>query len=294
MKERYVFGIGELLFDLLPDGKHLGGAPVNFAFHLFRCGFRAYPVSAVGRDDNGDELLRAVGGKGLPTDGISRNDLPSGTAGVRILGDGNMFFISEPAAWDRIVPSDDLLGKAGFASAVCFGTLAQRGEWNRNAIRSFLRHIPDAALRIFDVNFRQEYFSETVLLDSLPLCNVLKVSEEEYPVLEKSLRLSGTATDALGRLAEKYRLRSVLFTRGENGASVFSGGLWRHRKAEFCPCVADTVGCGDGFTSFWTAAVLNGKDDAEALEIAGKAASFIAGKSGAMPEMPEEIIRLLK
>ncbi len=292
MSQRFVFGIGELLFDLLPDGKHAGGAPVNFVYHMNLCGFHAIAVSAVGRDENGKELLDAVRAKGLSIEGISQNDLPTGTAGVQIVNGRNVFAIAEPAAWDRISLGEELLARAECAAAVCFGTLAQRGAWNQHEIRTFLNRIPENALKILDVNFRQRYYSEAVVRRSLELCNTLKVSEEEYPVLAGLLGLPEDPMTALPRLAEMYQLRNVLFTRGGEGASMLSGAEWIHHPCVPCPAVADTVGCGDGFTSYWAAAILRGKSDEEALAIAGKAASVIAGKPGAMPEMPEELLRL--
>jgi len=283
-------GIGELLWDVFPSGRRLGGAPANFAAHCFHLGADACLVSAVGQDADGVELCETMSGLGLPTAWIQRDaGHPTGTVQVTLNAQGHPAYeICRPVAWDFVQWTDDLETLAAEAGAVCFGSLAQRGDATRKTIQRFLAAVPDAALRIFDVNLRQDFYSREILETSLGLANVVKLSDEELPVLAEMFGFSGEAEAQARQLLERFALRHVAYTRGANGSLLVGPAI-----TSDCPGVdthvVDTVGAGDSFTAALCVGLLHGLPLDDIHVWANRVAAFVCSQRGATPSLPAEL-----
>lgn len=285
-----VVGIGEVLWDLLPLGKQLGGAPANFAYHAFALGADARIVSRVGRDENGRELLQRLAQLGLNTECIEVDSAaPTGTVSVRVASDGQpQFTIHENVSWDSIAGEPAARRAAAEANAVCFGTLAQRSETSRTAIRSLVSLAPPQALRVLDVNLRQNFYSRDLIEQSLSLANVLKVNDAELPLLAEMFGVAGDARAQMSALALRHSLRAVACTRGASGSLLLAGGRWSEHPGAPAK-VADTVGAGDSFTAAMTLGLLGGWDLDDINERANQIASFVASRPGGTPGLPQDL-----
>jgi fructokinase len=285
-----VVGIGEVLWDLLPGGRQLGGAPANFAYHAHALGAEARVVSRVGRDELGCELVRRLKKLGLATNAVEEDPAaPTGTVTVELRADGQPHYtIHEDVAWDRIAGEAAGRQAVTAADAVCFGTLAQRGEVSRRSIRALLMAAPADSLRILDVNLRQDYYSREVLEESLALASVLKVNETELARLAELLDLPGDERGRVAELARRFRLRTVACTRGEGGSLLYSEGRWSERPGEPVK-VADTVGAGDSFTAALALGMLAGWPLDEVHRRAGELAAYVCSQPGGTPELPEPL-----
>lgn len=296
IKDNLVIGLGETLWDVLPEGKKLGGAPANFAYHASQFGLNAMAVSAIGQDPLGDETLRALESKGLDYY-IERIEYPTGTVQVRLDANGIPHYeIKEGVAWDNIPYTDSMKQLAQHCRAVCFGSLAQRNNISRRTIAKFLDTMPEdrEQLKIFDINLRQEFYSEEVIDASLRRCNVLKINEEEIMQVKTLFEWEETGFETVCRkLLERYGLKMVILTCGVNGSYVFMP-----RFTSFQPTphvkVADTVGAGDSFTGAFTAAIMNNLPITEAHELAVKVSAYVCTQQGAMPKIPEALRKFAK
>jgi fructokinase len=287
-----VVGLGELLWDLFPDGPRFGGAPANFACHATALGADAYLASSVGRDDLGRKGQDALLAHGVHADCVMVCDAaPTGTVDVTLDIAGKAQFRFAPdVAWDHLQWSEPLERLAGPCAAVCFGTLAQRSDVSRQTIRRFVRATRPTALRIFDMNLRAPYYDADTIRESMALASILKLNDEELPIVASLCGLSGTDTDLLARLAERFGLDVVALTRGPHGAL-----LWR--RGEICDVpgisvvVRDTVGAGDAFT----AAMAIGLIRNEPLDVINKracqVAAYVCSCSGATPALTDAIRR---
>jgi len=287
-----VAGIGELLWDVFPEWRRMGGAPVNFACHCSQLGARGIPVSCVGEDEAGLELVRSVAALGLETDFLQVNpEVPSGSVRVRLDAGGKpVYEIREHVAWDFIRLDDRLRALAPIVDAVCFGTLAQRGVASRAAIQQFVGLCPDTALKICDVNLRQAFFSRDVIEQSLRLANVLKVSDEELPVLARLLDLKGGVVEQLRRLMAAYNLRLVAYTRGAEGSMLVAPDeVVDHPGCR--PRAVDTVGAGDSYTATLCMGLLRRRPLAQVIHHASRVAAFVCEQPGATPRLPDELVR---
>ena len=280
-------GLGEVLWDLLPAGRQLGGAPANFAFHAAALGAEARVVSRVGSDEPGRDLLARLRELGLPVDAIAVDPAaPTGTVSVAMEAGGHpRYTIHEGVAWDRLTVGPAERAAVAAADAVCFGSLAQRTPGARAAIGELVDATPVAALRIFDVNLRQHYHSAAVIRSSLARANVLKVNESELPVLGAQLGLPAGEREALAALAPAHRLRAVIHTRGERGCLALVDGEWVEHPG-MRVAVADTVGAGDAFTAAFALGLLRGWAPAVIVERATAVAAFVCTQRGATPELP--------
>jgi fructokinase len=285
-----VIGIGEILWDLLPQGRQLGGAPANFAYHARALGAEARLVSRVGRDRLGQEALDRLKQLGLPTEFVEVDDAaPTGTVTVALSGDGQpCFSIHEDVAWDFLHGTAHAHNAAADAHAVCFGTLAQRRERARSAIRSLVAAAPWSALRILDVNLRPPYISKHHVEESLASANVLKLNEAELPQLAEMFGLKGDERSQITQLTDRFELHCVAYTRGAGGSLIFAAGQWSEHPGVRVN-VADTVGAGDAFTAAMTLGLLNGWDLDEVSRRANESAAWVASNAGATPPLPEEI-----
>lgn len=281
MKFRVV-GIGEILWDIIPSGKLLGGAPANFAFHAQQLGAVATIVSRVGNDENGREILDRLRQLNVATDGIQRDEtFPTGTVSVQVSEGGQpSYTIHENVAWDRLKESEVE------ADAICFGTLAQRSAASREAIQKTVA--AQKGLRVLDVNLRQHFYSRELLAQSLELANVLKVNDHELPLIAEMFGVGGDARAQMLALAEEFSLQTVACTRGGNGSLLFSRGQWSEHPG-ISVRVADTIGAGDSFTAAMTIGLLRNWDLETINARANEVAAFVASQPGGTPLLPDSI-----
>ena len=281
-ESKYVVGIGEALWDILPEGKKIGGAPANFAYHVSQFGLESRVVSAVGDDALGEEILMNFRKKNLQCM-VPKVAFPTGTVQVTVDDAGiPCYDIRQNVAWDNIPFTEELRRLAGRTCAVCFGSLAQRSEVSRNTVRSFLEAMPDGddIYRVFDINLRQNFYTQETVRDSLDRCNILKINDEEFDLIKRLFHLEGDSDEVCRHIMSRWDLRLLILTAGAQYSSVYSGdGLSRIRTPEVE--VADTVGAGDSFTGSFIGSVLNGKSVREAHEAAVKTAAEVCRHAGA-------------
>ncbi len=289
--EGIVVGMGEALWDVLPEGKKIGGAPANFAYHVSQFGLPSCVVSAVGDDPLGKEIIENFTSKGLNFN-IEVVPYPTGTVQVEIDQAGiPQYEIKENVAWDNIPYTAILERLAEKTKAVCFGSLAQRNVVSRNTINRFLDAIPEEnnPLIVFDVNLRQGFYNKEILCNSMERCNILKINDEELVTVSRMFGYPGIdLQDKCWILLGKYNLRMLILTCGINGSYVFTPG-----NVSFQPTpvveVADTVGAGDSFTAAFIASILKGKSVAEAHSCAVRTSAFVCTQKGAMPHLPADL-----
>ncbi len=284
-----IVGLGEALWDVLPDGKKIGGAPANFAYHAGQFGFESMAVSAVGEDKLGDETCAALEGKNLKYL-LPRVPYPTGTVQVSFDDEGiPTYEIKENVAWDNIPFTPEIEEVAKNCKAVCFGSLAQRNVVSRETIHKFIDATPDDCMRIFDINLRQNFYTKEVIQESMRKCNVLKINDEELVLIGRMFGYPGLdAENKCWLMFGKYNLDMLILTCGVNGSYVFSSG-----KKSFQPTpvveVADTVGAGDSFTGSFCAAILRGLTVEEAHKLAVEVSAYVCTQNGAMPEIPKSL-----
>lgn len=288
----YVVGMGEALWDVLPEGKKIGGAPANFAYHVSQFGLPSCVVSAVGEDALGKEIVDNFTSKGL-NQLIAEVPYPTGTVQVEIDQAGvPQYEIKENVAWDNIPYTAHLESLAEKTRAVCFGSLAQRNVVSRNTINRFLDAMPqnDDTLVVFDVNLRQGFYNKEILCNSMKRCNILKINDEELVTISRMFGYPGIdLQDKCWILLGKYNLKMLILTCGINGSYVFTPG-----NVSFQPTpkveVADTVGAGDSFTAAFISSILKGKSVTEAHSLAVRTSAYVCTKKGAMPILPSEFV----
>lgn len=291
MNNTIVVGMGEALWDMLPEGKKIGGAPANFAYHVSQFGLDSRVVSAVGEDELGTEILKNFREKKLNCM-IETVPYPTGTVQVELDINGvPCYDIREGVAWDNIPFTPALEGLARQTRAVCFGSLAQRSVVSRETINRFLDAMPDGEgqYKIFDINLRQGFYTKEILCNSMRKCNILKINDEELVTVSRMFGYPGIdLQDKCWILLAKYNLRMLILTCGVNGSYVFTPGeisFVETPKVE----VADTVGAGDSFTAAFVASILKGKPVPEAHKIAVATSAFVCTQNGAMPVLPARL-----
>lgn len=285
---KYVVGIGEVLWDILPEGKKLGGAPTNFAYHVSQFGLNSRVVSAIGDDKLGNEIELDFAGKKL-NGVIEKVAYPTGTVQV-VLDDEGIpnYTIKENVAWDNIPFTPCLEELARHTCAVSYGSLAQRNVVSRKTIHAFLDAMPEGEnqYKIFDINLRQGFYTKEILCDSLSRCNILKINDEELVTVSRIFGYPGIdLQDKCWILLAKYNLKMLILTCGVNGSYVFTPGhisFVETPKVE----VADTVGAGDSFTAAFVVAILSGKSVSEAHQLAVNVSAYVCTQKGAMPVLP--------
>ena len=271
-----VIGIGEALFDVLPEGKKLGGAPANFAYHVSQFGIESCAVSAKGDDELGKELIAELDVHHLNYQ-IETVDYPTGTVQVSLDANGiPAYDIKEGAAWDNMPFTPALEEKAKNCTAVCFGSLAQRNEVSRNTIHRFLDTMPneEGRYKVFDINLRQGFFTKEIITESIKRCNILKINDEELITISRLFGYPGIdLQNKCWLLLGKYNLKMLILTCGVNGSYVFTPGEVSYIETPKVE-VADTVGAGDSFTGAFVASILRGKSVREAHELAVKVSAL--------------------
>lgn len=291
MNNTIVVGMGEALWDMLPEGKKIGGAPANFAYHVSQFGLDSRVVSAVGEDELGVEILKNFHEKKLNCM-IETVPYPTGTVQVELDRNGvPCYDIREGVAWDNIPFTPALEGLARQTRAVCFGSLAQRSVVSRETINRFLDVMPDGEgqYKIFDINLRQGFYTKEIICGSMRKCNILKINDEELVTISRMFGYPGIdLQDKCWILLAKYNLRMLILTCGVNGSYVFTPGevsFVETPKVE----VADTVGAGDSFTAAFVASILRGLPVNEAHRLAVATSAFVCTQNGAMPVLPAQL-----
>jgi fructokinase len=285
-----MIGIGEVLWDLLPSGPQLGGAPANFAYHAHALGASAQIITRVGDDRFGHEIIEQFRKMNLPDDLVQLdNEAPTGTVTVTLDGNGvPEFIIHENVAWDRLAATSAALEAVQAADAICFGSLAQRDGTSRQAIQRLAASAPASAWRIFDINLRQHFFTHEIIEHSLTLANVLKLNDSELPIVAEMFGVDGSIRCQIESLAQRFNLLVVALTRGPEGSLLFQEGRWSELPAEKVE-IKDTVGAGDAFTAALCLGLLGGMGLDEINAAANRVAAFVCSCNGATPSMPESL-----
>lgn len=287
--KRLVVGLGEVLWDMLPEGRKIGGAPVNFAYHAGQFGIDTMAVSAIGNDKLGEDTIAEMNGKHL-NHIFPSVPYPTGSVQVSLDEKGvPAYDIKENVAWDNIPFTNEIESVARSCRAVCFGSLAQRNAVSRNTIRKFIENTPSDCIRIFDINLRQNFYTSNVIRDSLEHCNILKINDEEIMLVSRMFNYDSSNIENVCRtIMEDFSLEMVILTCGTKGSYIFTKG-----GVSFMPTpkvnVADTVGAGDSFTGSLCAAILRGLPVAEAHKKAVEVSAYVCTQNGAMPEIPESM-----
>lgn len=284
---KYVVGLGEILWDCLPEGKQLGGAPANFAYHAGQFGLQTIAISAVGKDALAEETISKLKEKGLQYL-LPRVDYPTGTVQVSLDDDGvPSYDIKVGAAWDNIPFTSEIKEAAENCQLVCWGSLAQRNDVSRQTIYDFLDHTPKDSLKVFDINLRQSFYNRDIIQESIRRCNILKINDEELITIGKMFDYPGLDLEnKCWLILGKYNLDMLILTCGVNGSYVFTPGSVSFQKTPKVE-VADTVGAGDSFTGSFCASILKGKSVEEAHERAVQVSAYVCTQNGAMPQIPE-------
>ena len=286
--EKTIISLGEIVWDVFPTEKKLGGAPLNFAYYAQQNGAHSYIVSALGNDMLGDDTMALISDIGVDCSHIQRNEYPTGQVIVTLSGDGiPQYDIREGASWDYIEAREAVLELAAHADAICWGVLAQRSECSKIAIFSILDAAKDECLKIFDINIRQHYYSKDIIAGSLERADVLKLNEDELPLLIELFDLDKET--AIRILTERFSLKMILFTQGAVCSEVYCGGIKVSHIDTPKVNVADTVGAGDSFTAAFVSNILRGASVQEAHNIAVKTSAYVCTCKGAINPLPKEL-----
>ena len=285
-------GLGEILWDVLPDARMLGGAPANFAYHVNALGGAGVPVSRVGDDDLGREALALLARRGVIIDAVSVDpDHPTGTVDARVDASGVATYVfPDDVAWDFLTLEQPALALAERADAVCFGTLAQRAETSRQAIHRFLA-ASGKALKVYDINLRQQFYTPEIIAASLDAAHVLKINDAELETVTAMFALPEGERPALRALMERHDLDLAVLTRGGEGSLILSPAAESDQPGRAVE-VIDTIGAGDSFTAALVIGYLAGWPLEDINRFAAKVAAYVCECPGAMPDMPRELVKI--
>ncbi len=290
-RKKIVTGIGELLWDLLPEGKQLGGAPCNFVFHASQAGCEAFVVSAIGDDMPGEEIRQTLNSLNINDNYLQTNSYATGSVSVILNSNGNPdYTIHENVAWDSIRWNNELVGLAKETDAVCFGSLAQRRTRSRETINKFLHATSHNCLKVFDINLRQNFYTEEIIYESFKHANILKLNEEELPVITTMFSLEGNVEKQLVTLLERFGLKFIAYTMGAGGSKLLNKSELSFVKSPMVK-VEDTVGAGDSFTAIMVAGILNGVSLKEIHEKATEVSAYVCQNRGATPVIDKDLLK---
>lgn len=288
--DNYIVGIGEVLWDFFEDQNNyvLGGAPFNFAYHVNQFGLNSLVISAIGNDKLGQKLEADVRKKNVPYM-LERLNLPTGVVNIKEVDGKPRYDILTERAWDYIPNTEQLKEIAANTKAACFGSLAQRSETSRNSIFAFLDAMPSDALRIFDINLRQKWYTEEVIKTSLQKANVLKINDDELLIIQRMFGYIDITQENTCRLIMRdYQLDMLILTCGDKGSYIFTKDEMSYLSTNDIK-VVDTVGAGDSFTASFIASILLGKTILEAHRIAVNVSAFVCTQKGATPIIPSNL-----
>ncbi len=291
---KIIVGLGEILWDVFPERKILGGAPANFAYHVSQFGFNGYALSAVGDDLLGREIIHSLEEKNLNYL-IETTDYPTGTVQITLSGDGiPQYEICENVAWDNIPFTKRAENLAKSTAAVCFGSLAQRNKTSRETIKKFLKTVPAHCIKIFDINLRQHFYTKNIIEESLKISNVLKINDDEIKIASDLFDWKRMNEEEICMtLLKQFSLDIVILTKGIDGSFVFNSEGTSYQPTPKVH-VADTVGAGDSFTAAFVAAFMNEKSIAEAHQFAVEVSAYVCQQHGAMPKLADAHIELFR
>ncbi len=292
-RSHVIVGLGEVLWDVFPDGARLGGAPANFACHaasLASSGDRVAVVSSVGDDDLGREAVDKLAAQGLDTSTIQVSERPTGRVLVSLDEEGKATYdFAADSAWDRLAWTTELQTLAEQSDAVCFGSLGQRSESSRKTIQRFVAAMQPQAIRVFDINVRPPFVERTTIAASLQLANVLKLNDDELDLLADMFALGAASPQAkLRQLIDQFALQAAALTRGSGGSLLIRGEEISDHPGVPTE-VIDTVGAGDSFTATLTRGLLRGCELDAVNQNAAEVAAFVCGQAGATPDLPAEL-----
>ena len=288
--DNYIVGIGEVLWDHFEDKDNyvLGGAPFNFAYHVNQFGLNSLVISAIGNDKLGQKLEADVKEKNVPYM-LEHLNLPTGVVNIKEVDGKPRYDILTERAWDCIPNTEQLKEIAANTKAACFGSLAQRSETSRNSIFAFLDAMPSDALRIFDINLRQKWYTEEVIKTSLQKANVLKINDDELLIIQRMFGYIDITQENTCRLIMRdYQLDMLILTCGDKGSYIFTKDEMSYLSTNDIK-VVDTVGAGDSFTASFIASMLKGKTIHEAHRIAVNVSAFVCTQKGATPIIPSNL-----
>jgi len=291
-----IVGLGELLWDVLPGGKQIGGAPANFAYIIGLLGDHGVIASCIGGDPLGEEIREKLISLGVDTSSLQVDPAHStGTVNVRVDPDGQpVFDIAAPVAWDFIQCTPAWESLARKADAVYFGTLGQRYPQSVAATKALMAVVRPTALKIFDANLRQSFFSAEVIAESIKLANVMKLNHTELPRVLEMLGLSYDGEKASAeRLRRTYGLKLVCVTRGDSGSLIVADGAADEHPG-FLVSVVDTVGAGDAFTAALVHHFLRGSSLAEMNDAANRMGSWVASHAGGTPPVDPALLERVR
>jgi len=292
--DNIIVGIGEILWDIFPNGKVLGGAPANFAYHVSQFGYEGYAVSAIGNDPLGKDIIDNLSSKDLKCL-IETTPFTTGTVEVKVDLNGIPHYeICENVAWDHIPFTTEIESLACKTRTVCFGSLAQRNPVSRTTINRFLDSVPDTALKIFDINLRQHFYTRELIEHALSRCDILKINDDEVVIVSQLFGWkSKSELEICQQLLQNYKLEIVILTKGTHGSYVVT-----QHETSFKPTpiviVADTVGAGDSFTAAFVSSLLCGQNITQAHQLAVDVSAYVCTQRGAMPLLPRELISRVK
>lgn len=290
MRKFTIAGIGELLWDVLPETEVIGGAPVNFAYHVTALGARGIPISTIGRDPRGEKALVELQKRGVDIAAISISDeFVTGYVSATVDEEGKATYsFPDEVAWDHLMVNEYAENLRSVLDGICFGSLAQRSEHSRRAIHGFLDSLRPETVKVFDINFRQNFYSKQVIESSLRRTDILKLNEEELFILARLLELKGSSDKWLPALIKLYRLEMAILSRGDSGSLLMTpekssehSGIVTH--------VEDTIGAGDSFTAAATIGYLRGMALDDINEQANRIAAYVCSQRGGMPHVPESM-----
>ncbi len=291
-----IVSLGEILWDLLPDGKQLGGAPANFAYQIKNLGLdhvEPYIISSIGDDPLGQEIQTQ-----LDKQQINKNFLhishthATGIVSITLDNQGiPCYTIEQDAAWDFIPEIRYNIQRE--IAIVYFGTLAQRSSQSRNSIHTFLSKLPSQTIKIFDINLRPPYFNLNIIEISLNYASVLKINDDELSQLAKLLKISGNEEKLVSTICQRYNIKLCILTKGKSGSFLYSDEHRSFHPGFIVHCV-DSIGAGDAFSAAIALGILKGFDLDTMNSFANQIASFVCTKPGACPELPDELISLFK
>lgn len=288
MEKLKIVGIGEIVWDMLPSAKQLGGAPVNFAFYAKELGSQSAIISAIGRDELGSELMSRLRHLGMDIRGVRENRYPTSTVDIALSADGiPTYHIRENVAWDYLENSELTQNIISDADAICWGSLAQRSETSRKSIMQMIEAAPKDCLKVFDINIRLNYFSASVVQSSIEQADVLKLNEDELPKIAEMFSMCGDELNLLSSLVDRFELCYLIYTKGAE-CSMIMNANHQVSKIETPPTmVEDTVGAGDSFTAAFVSYLLQGCTMEEAHCKAVQIAAFVCTQAGATAPLPE-------